>query len=196
VSFESIYEFEKLIADFFGSPYAVSTDSCTHALELVLRYQNTKSCECPLHTYISVPSTLEKLNINWKFVNNYWNNYYYLTDNIVDAAVLWQPNSYIKNTFMCISFQYQKHLSLGRGGIILLDKKEDYDILRKTRYDGRDLNQPWANQDIQILGYHYYMTPETAKRGIEKFYSVKSIPAREWSYQDYPNLSKMSLFSK
>lgn len=196
MSFKSIHQFEELIADFFGSPYAVSTDSCTHALELVLRYHNTKSCVCPFRTYISVPSTLEKLNINWTFVNNHWHNYYYLTDNLIDAAVLWQANSYIKDTLMCVSFQYQKHLGLGRGGIILLDKKEDYNALSKMRYDGRDLDTPWADQDIQMLGYHYYMTPETALQGIKRFRSVKDVPAREWSFRDYPDLSKMSLFAE
>jgi len=36
--FEYVTEFESQIADFFGAPYAVATDSCTHALELCLRY--------------------------------------------------------------------------------------------------------------------------------------------------------------
>lgn len=40
-------------------------------------------------------------------------------------------NSYIPNTYMCLSFQFQKHLSLGRGGMILLDNKEDAIILKK-----------------------------------------------------------------
>ena len=32
-----VIEFENRIADFYGSPYAVAIDCCTHALELVLR---------------------------------------------------------------------------------------------------------------------------------------------------------------
>ena len=38
MSFEIISEFEKSIAEFFGSPYAVAVDSCTHGIELCLRY--------------------------------------------------------------------------------------------------------------------------------------------------------------
>ena len=40
-----------------------------------------------------------------------WQDYYYLADNIVDAAVLWKEGSYIPNTYMCVSFQFKKHLS-------------------------------------------------------------------------------------
>ena len=50
----------------------------------------------------------------------------YITNNVIDAAVLWEKNSYVKGTMMCISFQFQKHLSLGRGGMILLDDKDWY----------------------------------------------------------------------
>ena len=39
MSFETINEFEKQIANFFGSPYGVAVDCCTHALELCLRDQ-------------------------------------------------------------------------------------------------------------------------------------------------------------
>ena len=38
---------------------------------------------------------------------------------------------------MCLSFQYQKHLSLGRGGMILTDNFDDKKILKEMSYDGR-----------------------------------------------------------
>ena len=78
---------------------------------------------------------------------------------------------------MCVSFQYQKHLSLGRGGIILLDNEEDFITLKKMSYDGRMPNIPWRDQNIDTVGFHYYMTPETAKLGLEKMTeSEKSLP--------------------
>jgi dTDP-4-amino-4,6-dideoxygalactose transaminase len=85
-------------------------------------------------------------------------------------------------------------LSLGRGGAILLQNKEDYDILKKMSYDGRDVLKPWAEQDISIMGYHYYMTPEIAITGLEKMQEVKQNPPKKWSYIDYPNLTKMTVF--
>jgi len=121
MSFEVIRQFEEKIAAFFGSPFAVSVDSCTHGIELCLRYTNAKEINVPKRTYLSIPFLSDKLNIKRNWNDEEWLDYYYLTDDIVDAAVLWKPNSYINGIFMCISFQYQKHLSLGRGGIILTD---------------------------------------------------------------------------
>ena len=97
---------------------------------------------------------------------------------------------------MCLSFQFKKHLSLGRGGAILLQNKEDYDILKKMSYDGRDLSKPWAEQNIDTIGYHYYMTPETAMLGIEKLSDVRNLHSREWTFEDYPDLKKLSVFQK
>ena len=195
MSFSNVKKFENIIADFFGAPFCVSTDSCTHAIELSLRLTKPDTVFCPTNTYISIPFTLEKLGLNWKWKKELWTHYYYLTNRIIDAAVLWQENSYVPNSLMCLSFQYKKHLNLGRGGCILLDDKKDYDLLKKMSYDGRDLDIPWAEQDITSIGYHYYMTPETAQLGIEKFLRAKSKKPKEWSYKDYPCIKNMSVFN-
>jgi len=193
--FNQVEEFEKQIAKFYNAPYAITTDCCTHAIELCLRYKSYNKITIPTHTYISVPFTLKKLNLNWKFEYQEWKNFYYLGNtNIIDAAVYWKQGGYIENTYMCLSFQYKKHLSLGRGGMILLQNKEDYDILKKMSYDGRTPNKPWMEQNIDIIGFHYYMTPETAKLGLEKLPdAIKSI-SKHWNYSDYPNLELMKVF--
>jgi dTDP-4-amino-4,6-dideoxygalactose transaminase len=194
--FEYIEQFERQIAKFYNAPYAVATDCCTHAIELCLRYEGYDNVIIPTHTYISVPFTLKKLNLKWKFKYKEWQDFYYLGNtNIIDAAVFWKQNGYIKNTYMCLSFQYKKHLSLGRGGAILLQNKEDYDILKKMSYDGRSMTVPWMQQNIDTVGYHYYMTPETAKLGLEKISdSINNIPKR-WSYKDYPDLLLLKVFN-
>jgi dTDP-4-amino-4,6-dideoxygalactose transaminase len=97
---------------------------------------------------------------------------------------------------MCISFQYQKHLSLGRGGIILLDDKNDYINLKKMSYDGRLPNTPWRDQDIDIVGFHYYMTPETAKLGIDKLQTAINTTPRKWVVTDWPDLTELKIFKK
>ena len=193
--FEYVEKFENKVSEFYNAPYAVATDCCTHALELCLRYEGYNNITIPTHTYISVPFTFEKLNLKWKFQYQEWEDFYYLGNtNIIDAAVYWKKSGYIENTYMCLSFQYKKHLSLGRGGAILLQNKEDYDILKKMSYDGRSSNQPWMEQNIDTIGYHYYMTPETALLGLEKLEKVKNKTLKKWSYVDYPNLTKMSVF--
>lgn len=199
MSFDVVKEFEKEIASFFGSPYAVAVDCCTHGIELCLRYQQVKQITVPKRTYLSVPMLANKLNIDLKWKDESWRDYYYIGDtNVIDAAVLWKKDSYIPQTFMCVSFQFRKHLSLGRGGIILTDDKEAARILKMMSYDGRDnsSNKPWVEQNINTMGYHYYMTPETAQKGLVKLpEAIKSIP-RQWEITDWPDLTQMEIFKK
>ena len=199
MSFEIITEFENKISEFFGSPFAVAVDSCTHGIELCLRYTKETKINVPKRTYLSVPFLAEKMNLNREWRDEEWEDYYTLNygeKRIIDAAVLWRKNSYISNTFMCISFQYQKHLSLGRGGMILLDNYEDFINLKKMSYDGRLPNIPWRDQNIDMVGFHYYMTPETAKLGLNKIdIAIKTEP-RKWVYTDWPDLTQMKIFNK
>ena len=194
MNFKTVELFEKKIAEFYGARYAVATDCCTHAVELSLRYTNAVQSHSPKHTYISIPFTFEKLGIKWSFVDVKWHDYYYVTDSVIDAAVYWKKNGYIPNTFMCLSFQFKKHLGLGRGGAILLDNKKDYINLKKMSYDGRIPDTPWAEQDIDSMGYHYYMTPETAELGINRLDTAIKTTPKKWCYQDYPNLTNMEVF--
>ena len=126
MSFEIVKEFENKIASFYGAPYAVAVDCCTHAIELCLRYKKIKAINVPKRTYVSIPLLSKKLNIKLSWVDKEWQDYYFLTDDIIDAAVLWKKNSYINEMFMCVSFQFRKHLNLGRGGVILLKNYNDY----------------------------------------------------------------------
>ena len=196
MSFEVIKEFENKISSFFGAPYAVAVDCCTHGLELCLRYKNIKKIEVPKRTYISIPFLANKLNIDLEWKDEVWTNYYYLTNDIIDAAVLWRPNSYIPKTFMNVSFQFKKHLALGRGGIILCDTKEDYIALKKMSYDGRHPDIPWREQDIETYGYHYYMTPETAQKGLDKLSDAIKTTPKQWIVTDWPDLTQMKVFKK
>lgn len=187
---EYVTDFEKIIADYFGSPYAVAVDCCTHALELCLKLSKEKAT-VPKQTFISIPFMLEKIQHPWEFVDNKWEEYYKLTPTIIDAATLWRKNSYIPETKMCISFHYKKHLNLDRGGMILLDNEEDAKLLTKMAYDGRERNNiPWSEQDISIMGYHYYMTPDKAKLGLKKFKEATLKPATTITYETYPDLTK------
>jgi dTDP-4-amino-4,6-dideoxygalactose transaminase len=197
-NWNTVTEFENKIAEFFGAPYAVAVDSCTHGLELCLRYEKETFIVCPNHTYLSVPMLANKLDIDlvwaaFEYEQN-WVQMYRVTPRIADAATMWKRGIYVPGLFMCLSFQYQKHLSLGRGGMILCPDEQSYNQLKKMAYDGRLPGIPWREQDIDTMGYHYYMTPETAQLGLDKLQSAIDTPARVWSYLDYPDLTKMKLF--
>jgi dTDP-4-amino-4,6-dideoxygalactose transaminase len=195
MSFKLVEEFENKIAEFYGAPYAVAVDCCTHAIELCLRYKKVERYTVPPNTYPSVPNLAKKIGIEFEWKEEDWEDYYYLGGtNIIDAAVYWRDNSYILNSLMCLSFQFQKHLSLGRGGMILTDDKEAKDELKKMSYDGREPDTPWRYQNISTMGYHYYMTPEIAEMGLEKLPDAIKTKPKNWKLEEWPDLRDMELY--
>jgi dTDP-4-amino-4,6-dideoxygalactose transaminase len=195
MNFESITNFEKEIAKFFGSPFAIAVDSCTHGIELALRYTGEKEILVPKRTYLSIPFLANKMGLDLFWKDEQWVDYYYLTHNIIDAAVLWKKDSYIPGTFMGLSFQFQKHLSLGRGGMLLTDNEEAAIQIKKMSYDGRLPNIPWRDQNIDTYGYHYYMTPETAENGLNKLPKAIETEPKQWVVTDWPDLTEMKIFN-
>ena len=192
---EKVKELEDKISSWFGAKYGIAVDSCTHGIELCMRLNNVKKLVVPKRTYISIPFLASKLNIPLEWKDENWQDCYYLEKtNIIDAAVLWEKNSYIPHTFMCLSFQFQKHLSLGRGGMILTDNKISARQLKKMSYDGREPDVPWRDQNISTIGYHYYMTPETAELGLEKLPKAINEKPRVWTIEDWPDLTKLDVF--
>jgi dTDP-4-amino-4,6-dideoxygalactose transaminase len=195
MNFESVTNFEKEIAKFFGSPFAIAVDSCTHGIELALRYTGEKQIMVPKRTYLSIPFLANKMGLDLLWKDENWVDYYYITHNIIDAAVLWKKDSYIPGTFMGLSFQFQKHLSLGRGGMLLTDNEEAAIQIKKMSYDGRLPNIPWRDQNIETYGYHYYMTPETAENGLNKLPKAIETEPRQWVVTDWPDLTEMKIFN-
>ena len=195
MSWNIVNDFESLVSGWFGAKYGVAVDSCTHGIELCLRLKGIEKISIPKRTYLSIPFLSHKLRLPLEWRDENWKDYYEISNSgIYDAAVLWKENSYIKNSMMCLSFQFQKHLSLGRGGMILLDDREAAHKLAKMVYDGRVPNVPWREQNIDTIGYHYYMTPEVAQLGINKFEEVKDTEPRDWVIEDWPDLTKMEIF--
>ena len=70
MNFETVNKFEEEIAKFFGSPYAIAVDSCTHGVELSLRYNNVKSIIVPKHKHnmIQTQMSLNFRKRNYVFV--------------------------------------------------------------------------------------------------------------------------------
>ena len=195
MTFKVVSDFENEIAHWFGASYGVAVDCCTHGIELCLRHMDIQSLEVPKRTYLSIPFLAKKLNIPLYWRDEEWKDYYKIGGtNIYDAAVLWREDSYLPGTFMVLSFQFQKHLSLGRGGIILTDDKEAAMELKKMSYDGREPNVLWKEQDISTIGYHYYMTPETATNGLKKLPEAIKTKPKQWVVTDWPDLTQMEVF--
>lgn len=192
MSFEKITEFEQELAKFTGAKYAIMTDCCTHAIEMCMRYTKVKICSFPAYTYLSIPMTLLKLNINFEYVDdNEWvGEYQFDNTNIWDSARLLRNDMYRDGQMQCLSFGYGKPLEIGRGGAILLDDDTAYKTILQMRYDGRDLTiNPWQEQQIFRIGYHYKPTPEEAVIGLAKLPTVDQEPKKH----EYPDLRKITI---
>jgi dTDP-4-amino-4,6-dideoxygalactose transaminase len=191
--FSKIREFESALAKFTGAPYVVMTDCCTHAIELCLRFDQIKSTQFTPYTYISIPMTMHKLGIEYSYLDvaKQWiGEYQFQGTRIWDSARLLKKNMYRPGQLQCLSFGHSKPLEIGRGGAVLTDDVEVYDILSQQRYDGRDLSiGPWEDQKIFRIGYHYKPTIEEAVRGLELLPNVDQTP----QYHKYPDLRNITI---
>ena len=187
--------FERKVAEFAGAKYGVSVDCCTHGLFLSLKYLDAKGLvEIPKQTYQSVPMNIRHAGCTPVFRDEEWSGAYQLKPYpIWDAATRWKRGMYLGG-FHVVSFQIKKRIPIGRGGMILTDDKDAYDWLVKARYDGRDMSVSQWDDDADICGWHMYMTPEDAARGIILMHNVPDDTPDCGGSDNYSDLSKKKLW--
>lgn len=206
---EIVTIFENRVAKFAGAKYAVAVDCCTHALELSLRYQ-LKIGELvpgdviaiPANTYVSAYWLIKQIGLCPYVTETPWAGLYLLAGSrVLDAAVRWcdKMYKYVEQMMppedlppmMCLSFQIKKRIPIGRGGMVLTDDKAAADWIRLASYDGRDLSTPYDSPGhVKIAGFHYYMIPEDAARGLILMESVKE-EGDSGGWQNYPDIRQM-----
>jgi dTDP-4-amino-4,6-dideoxygalactose transaminase len=197
IGFDDIHRFEVALAEYAGAPFAIMTDCCTHAIELCLRYNKVREVMLTPYTYLSLPMTFHKLDIDYKYheqAEQTWIGEYAIgLTNIWDSARRLEQNMYIAGTMKCLSFGHGKPLHIGRGGAILLDNEQAYHDIIRMRYDGRDLNtKPWESQVEFKVGYHYKPTPEEAVQGLALLEGLKDLPKKP-VFVEYPDLRKITI---
>ena len=188
---EFITMFEDELSTYTGAPYVVLTDSCTNAIFLLLKYLNIKEdIGIPSHTYVSVPQQIIHAGYEGFWVKDDWIGSYNLRNTpIWDSAVGFHKDMYIKDQYMCLSFQQKKAIPIGKGGAILLSNKEDYEVLKRMSWDGRDASKSVKDDlDNIILGYHMNMPPEDAVKGLLLLNQYNSSENNQGCWLDYPNL--------
>jgi len=191
--FDAITDFEQQLSEYTSAPYVITTDSCTHAIELCLRYiKPSETIALPYRTYISVPMVMHKLKLNYIIEKYDWYGRYQLNNTpIWDSARMLEVDMHLPGQFQCLSFGRTKPLEIGRGGAILTDDKKAYEWLKKASYDGRDLNiHPWQNQNIFQVGYHYMMRPEECIDGLNML-NENNISS-EYTHT-YPDIRKINI---
>lgn len=199
---EIIDEFERKIADYAGSKYGIAVSSGTNAIFLSLQYlkylkeiKNGDMIIIPSRTYMSVPMSLINSNLMVKFEPIDWSGIYQLKPTrIWDATVRLRKDMYIPNSLQCLSFQYRKHLPIGRGGMILTDSKHAYDWLRQARHNGKHPGVSKWDDEFEICGWDMYMLPEQCAKGLTLFNILKDDNPDCGNQSDYPDLSKQEIF--
>lgn len=184
--------FEKRMAYFAGSKYAVAVSSCTNALFLCMKLWRIGVVQVPKRTYVSVPMQVIHAGGQVEWIDKCWKGVYELNPlGIVDGALRMKRGMY-EGGLHCLSFHIQKHLPIGRGGMILTDNLDEAVRLRKMRYSGRTPFTALSKDTISALGWDMNMMPDQAARGM----LLMDIMGDGYSdqYNDYVDLSDKEQF--
>lgn len=195
LGYKIVEEFEKAIAEYAGSKYAVAVESCTAAIFLSCVYRKVGRVTIPKFTYPSVPASIIHAGGRVRFHDLPWKGTYDLFPyDIIDGALRFKRGMY-KGGLHCLSFHAKKLLPIGRGGMILTDDEKAHQWLIRARFDGRTQGVKLSEDDL-ILGYNMYLTPEQAARGLQIFDMIKGreLEDLDSTKQDYPNLSKFKIY--
>jgi len=195
-AFDAIKDFESAVAKFTGAPYCITTDCCTHAIEIAFRLaHNGSAVSFPARTYLSVLMTMHKVGVEYTLEDVAWrDSYVFQGTNIWDCARYFEKDMYQPGSIQCVSFGRTKPLEIGRGGCILTDDKELYQRASRMRYDGRDIFEYllWRTQKTFEVGYHYYLRPEECVKGLNLLNEGNFVKQIDKHY-DYPDCREITI---
>jgi hypothetical protein len=208
-AFKITEEFERLLCEYTGAPYAVAVDNCSNALFLALMRADVREKEVaiPRHTYPSVPCSIIHAGgvvawggEHWGKPGGYLTGAYQLGDTKVwDCALHFTAGMYCAGTTECLSFTGpHKHLKLGKGGAILTDSREDYEWYKRARFSGRN-ECSYLVDEFDMLGWNFYMPVETAARGVHLMAGFlrdgDPVSNPDLSFK-FPDLSKFPIYTQ
>ena len=197
-----VTHFEKAIAKYTGAKYAIACDSNSNALRILLHYKRIidRDIIIPANTYISVPNQIILSGNRPKFMDIEWDGLYEIDNTgIVDAATAFYQGMYSDylGTHMVLSFHLKKILNIGQGRMILTNDSKFEKWARPMIYDGRHKYKMYNDDEFECIGWHMYMSPESAKRGLEIFHSnrIEADNPNVGSSKTYKDLRKQPIFS-
>ncbi len=193
--YQVVDDFEKAVAEYAGAKYAVAVESCTSALLLAMKYYRVDEVTLPNKTYVGVAHSVLHAGGKCVFSDYEWKGAYQLNPYpIIDSARRFHRDMYVPGTLYCLSFHWAKHIPIGRGGMILTDNKEAYEWLKRARLDGRKAGVPPKEDTFDVPGYHVYMIPELAARGLMFMSLNKNKDFEDLPEDNYADLSKLNIF--
>jgi dTDP-4-amino-4,6-dideoxygalactose transaminase len=171
----------------------------------------------PRRTYVSVPMQVMQAGFDVLFEDYEWRGRYRLDPLPIWDCAKWFTSGMFPSiaddvdNFICVSFHSTKILGIKReipckrtdwlptydieqGGAILHNASDECDRwLRAARFDGRIEGAPIANETVRQIGHHAYMSPATARLGLEL---LRQLPRHNppLPNDDYPDLSTFEIF--
>jgi hypothetical protein len=112
---------------------------------------------------------------------------------IYDSAKRFTSGMYIKDSYMCLSFHIKKHIKLGKGGMILTNDEYAIEWFKKARYEGRS-EKFYKEDDIDMLGWNMYMTPQQAAHGLALMQNISKDNEDLPEDGGYRDLTSFSVF--
>lgn len=193
--YQVVRDFEAAIADYCGSPFAVTVNSCTAALLLACAWHRVETVEIPKRTYVSVPQSIIHAGGRVTFRDEAWSGAYQLKPYaIFDAARRFSSGMYkALGGMVCVSFHASKTLGIEQGGAVLLDDPQADAWLRRARFDARTEGVPPSEDTFDFVGWHFYMSPSVAAQGLLKLHSLPRHNA-DLPNDPYPDLSLIEAF--
>lgn len=217
--YQVVKDFESALCEYTGAPFAVTTTSCTMAILLAVAYHVEHrrwlameadallslpplEVEIPKRTYVGVPMSIIHAGAFVSFRNEDWEGAYQLSPLPVWDSARWftsnlfpelMGNSHKRASMVCVSFHWTKTLGIQQGGAILTNDEGAVDWLRRARFDGRQEGVPPSQDIFPVLGWHCYMSPETAAAGLIRLAALPK-QNRPLPNDDYPDLSTVEIF--
>jgi dTDP-4-amino-4,6-dideoxygalactose transaminase len=203
-------DFEKRLSEYTGAPYVITLDNMSNALFLSLYYENhikksiNNTITIPNRTYPSVPCEIIHAGLKVNFENvdgkTIKGMYQLKGSNVWDSALTFTTDMYKPKQHICISFTGPyKHFKLSKGGAILTDDHDAYLWFKRARYSGRR-ECSYHDDNLDMLGWNFYMMPELAARGLllmNQFYNIDGTPKQNEDLElPYPDLSKFKIYTK
>jgi dTDP-4-amino-4,6-dideoxygalactose transaminase len=203
-------EFEEKLAHYTGARFVITLDNMSNGLFLALYYENKikerteATITIPNRTYPSVPCEIIHAGLKVGFDQvkgkTIKGAYQLKGSNVWDSALTFTAGMYKPNTHMCVSFTGPyKHFKLSKGGAILTDDYEAYLWFKRARYSGRR-EMSYHDDNLDMLGWNFYMMPELAARGLllmNQFYNIDGSKKHNPDLElPYPDLSKFNVYKQ
>lgn len=191
-------EFESALCAYTGAQFAVTTTSCTMAIQMALAWRVKCGAigyvSMPRYSYVGVPASVLNAGLEVCFHDEDWQGEYNIGGtNVWDSARRFTSSMFRPGAMQTVSFHWSKILGLSQGGAVLHDEPEADAWMRRYRFDGRTEGVDPRDDDVTYPSVHAYLSPEVSAHGLMKLSLLPKHNA-DLPRSQYPDLSTLKAF--